>query len=107
MPSVLLAGQVASKPKANPFPATGRPRVTIDVDVDGRRFLVVGYNDTMAELEALVPGDSVSIQGALVIETGSNGAISGLHIEAAQTLALRKRSMNRSAPVQLARGKLL
>jgi hypothetical protein len=43
VPYVLIAGTVASKPKSNPFPATGKPRVTVELDVDERKYLIVGY----------------------------------------------------------------
>jgi hypothetical protein len=43
----------------------------------------------MAELETLLPGDSVAVQGQLQIEL-KDGRLTGLYIVAHQVMALRK-----------------
>jgi hypothetical protein len=97
MPLVLIAGTVAAQPKANAFPASGRPRCEIRVKVEGDTsvtlFRIVGYDDQMAELEILLPGDSVAIQGRLEVGT-QDGRLAGLYVVALQVMALRTRSMN-------------
>ena len=93
MPHILLAGTVA---KSTPFPTTGLPRVSLELDVDGRRYLIIGHDLVMAELEAMEAGDPVSIQGDLIIKADHTGTITGLHIQARATLPLRRRSINRA-----------
>ena len=98
MPVVLVAGTVVSKPKAEMFPAQGRPRCEARIKVeDGSAaiFKIVGYDDQLTELELLSPGDAVSVQGKLEIET-KNGRLTGLFVVALQVMALRQRSPNRT-----------
>ena len=55
MPAILIAGTVAAKPKSQPFPTTGRPRVEIRVKVEDDNavtlFRVIAHGEQMAELE--------------------------------------------------------
>ena len=55
---------------------------------------VVGHDDAIPELEALVAGDSVAIQGSLEIESKA-GRLTGIFVVALQVMPLRKRSINR------------
>jgi single-stranded DNA-binding protein len=55
---------------------------------------VVAFDETMTSLESLHPGDAVSIQGVLQIET-RQGKLTGLFVIAGQVMPLRKRSPNR------------
>jgi hypothetical protein len=57
-------------------------------------YKIVGHDEAMGELEALLPGDSVAVQGRLEIES-KNGRLAGLFVVALQVMALRKRSVNR------------
>ena len=61
------------QPKAIAFPSAGRPRVEalIEAEDHGGKLVykIVAYDDQVAELETLLPGDSVAIQGRLEIET--------------------------------------
>jgi hypothetical protein len=94
MPLVLVAGTIVAKPKAEAFPAHGRPRCEVRIKVEDNTaaiFRIVGYDDQMAELELLSPGDSVAIQGRLEIES-KDGRLAGLFVVASQVMALRKRS---------------
>ena len=68
MPLILVAGTVVAQPRAEAFPERGRPRCEVRVRVDGDgnavTYRVIGFDDQMAELETLFPGDSVAIQAA-------------------------------------------
>jgi Single-strand binding protein family len=80
MPLILIAGTVAAQPKALDFPANGRPRCEVRVKVEDDNsvmlYRVLGFDDQTAELETLLPGDSVAIQGRLVVETRDGRRIS-------------------------------
>jgi hypothetical protein len=52
------------------------------------------FDEQMAELELLSPGDSVAVQGRLEIES-KDGRLAGLFIVAEQIMPLRRRSINR------------
>jgi hypothetical protein len=96
MPLVLLAGTVQSI-RSDPFPAGNvRPNCTVAIEADGVIFRVVAYDEIMTALESLQPGDAVSVQGALMLET-RQGKLAGLFIVAGQVLPLRRRSVNRAA----------
>jgi hypothetical protein len=61
----------------------------------------------MPALEALEKGDSVSVQGNLVL-LGEKGRLAGIYIVVKQVMPLRRRSVNKlPQPVRLARAKLL
>jgi single-stranded DNA-binding protein len=97
MPTVLLAGTVTAKPKVQTFPAEGRPRCEVRLEVDDDLvtiFRIVGYDDQTAELETLLPGDSVAVQGKLEFEL-KDGHLTGIYVTALQVMALRKRSIHR------------
>jgi hypothetical protein len=98
MPLILVAGVVIAKPVAEAFPDRGRPRceVRIKVEGDGNAVIyrVIGFEEQTAELETLLPGDSVAIQGQLVLESRDQKIVS-LFVVALQVMALRKRSINR------------
>jgi hypothetical protein len=74
MPHVLIAGIVASKPKSDPFPTTGRLHAEVGILVDGADgtvYRIIGYgSQVVEEIEVLEPGDAVSIQGNLQLEMG-------------------------------------
>src|ERR1700730_6797342 len=55
---------------------------------------LIGFDDQTDELETLLPGDSVAIQGRLEVESKA-GRLTGLFVVALQVMALRKRSINR------------
>jgi hypothetical protein len=94
MPLVLLAGTVQSI-KSDPFPpGDERPRCEAVILADNGLLRVVAYDETMTLMETLQPGDAVSIQGALMIET-RQGKLSGIFVIAGQILPLRKRSISR------------
>ena len=98
MPDILLAGIVVAQPKAENFPATGRPRCEVRVRAEGDGqaviYRVVGFEEQTEELAVLAIGDAVSIQGRLqVVEKEKK--IVGLFVIALQVMALRKRSINR------------
>jgi hypothetical protein len=57
-------------------------------------FRAIGFDDRIAELETLLPGDSVAIQGSLEIESKDKKIVS-LFIVALQVTALHTRSINR------------
>jgi hypothetical protein len=76
MPLVLLAGTV-TKLESYPFPSEGRPRCEAVIRADDVLFRVVAYDEIMTALETLQPGDAVSIQGALMLET-RGGKLAGL-----------------------------
>jgi hypothetical protein len=93
VPLILVAGTILAKI----FPEHGRPRCEVRIKVeDGSAaiFRIVGYDDQIAELEILSPGDSVAIQGRLEIES-KDGRLAGFFVVALQVMALRKRSPNR------------
>ena len=98
MPHILIAGIVATAPKAENFPASGRPHceVRIRAEGDGQAVIyrVVGFEEQSEELAMLAIGDAVSIQGALQVES-KDGRLTGVYIMACQILALRRRSPNR------------
>jgi len=50
MPHVLIAGIVASKPKSDPFPTTGRPHAEVSILVDGADGTVYRIIATAAKL---------------------------------------------------------
>src|ERR1700757_3974528 len=93
MPHILVAGVVAAKPKAQPFPATGRPRCELRLEVHDDAsmtvFRVLGFDDQTRELEMLLPGDSAAIQGQLQVEL-KDGRLTGMYIVAHQVLPLRQ-----------------
>jgi Single-strand binding protein family len=98
MPLILVAGTVVAQPRAEAFPERGRPRCEVRVRVDGDgnavTYRVIGFDDQMAELETLFPGDSVAIQGRLEIESKEKKIV-GIFVVALQVMALRQRSVNR------------
>ncbi len=57
-------------------------------------FRVIGFDGQIAQLETLMPGDSVAVQGRLEIES-KDGKLSGLFVIAEQVLTLRKQSISR------------
>jgi hypothetical protein len=94
MPLVLLAGTVQSI-RSDPFPpGDERPRCECVILADNVLLRVVAYDETMTLMETLQPGDAVSIQGALMIET-RQGKLAGLFVVAGQVMPLRRRSVNR------------
>jgi hypothetical protein len=93
VPLILCAGTVQSL-QSYPFPHEGRPRVEAVIRADDALFRVVAYDEIMTALEILQPGDAVSVQGALMIET-RQGKLAGIHVIAQAVLPLRKRSPNR------------
>jgi hypothetical protein len=105
MPLVLIAGTVADRPTSKPFPVNGRPRCEVRIrcqdDSCVTIYRVLGHDDQMAELEALLPGDCVCVQGRLEVE-GKDGRLTGLFIVAEQILPLRRRSISR-LPVRAVR----
>jgi len=91
----LCAGTVQSL-KPDPFPSGDvRPSCTVILLSDDMLIRCVGYDEAATALESLAPGDAVSIQGALMIET-RQGKIAALRVLAQQVLPLRKRSPNRA-----------
>jgi hypothetical protein len=101
MPLVLLAGTVRSV-ESHPFPpGDERPRCEAVILADNCLLRVLAYDELMTALETLQPGDAVSIQGALMIET-RQGKLAGLFVVAGQVMPLRKRSANRVPVAALA-----
>ena len=95
MPLCLLAGTVQSI-RSDPFPAGDqRPRCECVILADNVLLRVIAYDEIMTAMEPLQPGDAVSVQGALMLET-RQGKLAGLFIVAGQILPLRKRSPNRA-----------
>jgi hypothetical protein len=94
MPLILCAGVVQSI-KSSPFPpGDERPHCTATIVADNMLLKVVGHDEILTALETLVPGDAVSIQGALMIET-RQGKLAGLFVVAGQVMPLRRRSLSR------------
>jgi hypothetical protein len=93
MPLVLLAGTVQSI-RSDPFPQEGRPRCEAVILADNALLRVIGYDEIMTALESLQPGDAVSVQGALMLET-RGGKLAGIFVVAGQVMPLRKRSISR------------
>ena len=91
MTSVLLAGSVVSKPKSDAFPPRGLPKACVHVRVGTITYPIVGYETHVEEIEALQIGDSLSVQGELVLD--SKRVLS--HIIAEQISPLRRRSINK------------
>jgi hypothetical protein len=101
MPLCLLAGSVQSL-QSFPFPpGDERPRCEAVILADNVLFRVVAYDEIMTALETLQPGDAVSVQGALMLET-RGGKLAGIFIVAGQVMPLRKRSASRAAMVAMA-----
>jgi hypothetical protein len=99
MPLILIAGVVASSPKSDPFPAQGRPHCTVHIktaESEGA-WVVLGFDALASELEALLPGDAVAIQGNLSIEANGQAGHRTIRISviAGQVMPLRRRSVNR------------
>ena len=71
MPSILIAGTIVAKPKVELFPVSGRPRCEVRIRVEGEDttavYRVIGFEELMDELAALLPGDSVAVQGQLQV----------------------------------------
>lgn len=53
MPHILIAGTIATNRNRFHIPKTGKPRATVEIDVDGRKYFVVAYDFKMAEIKAL------------------------------------------------------
>jgi len=96
MPLILLAGTVQSI-ASHPFPpGDERPNCTAQIVADNMLLRVIAYDETMTAMGTLQPGDAVSIQGNLMLET-RGGKLAGIFIVAGQVMPLRKRSPNRAA----------
>ena len=109
MPFALIAGTVASNPKIQHFPTSGRPRAEVIIRCDstiGELFRVMAYDDRIGEFEVLQTGDAVAIQGSIELEYAKNGdgktSVSGFFVVASQICSLARRSPNK-APVSMAR----
>jgi hypothetical protein len=87
MPFILIAGTVSEPPKSNPFPSEGRPFASVIIDADD-------VQDEMPALEALEKGDSVSVQGSLML-VSEKGKLGGIYVVARQIMQLRLRSRNK------------
>jgi hypothetical protein len=95
MPLILLAGTVQSI-RSDPFPpGDQRPRCECVIRADDALFRVLGFDEQITAMETLQPGDAVSVQGALMIET-RQGKLAGLYVVAGQVMPLRKRSVSRA-----------
>jgi hypothetical protein len=90
MPHVLIAGTVSAAPKSTPFPDQGRPYASVVIDADGDNR--ARFRDGRSRMPA--PGDSVSIQGTLVL-VNQKGKLAGIYVVARQVNPLRQRSRNR------------
>jgi hypothetical protein len=55
---------------------------------------VIGHDDQMAEIEALLPGDAVCVQRSLEVE-GKDGRLTSIVVVAEEVLPLRKRAVSR------------
>jgi hypothetical protein len=97
LPLILIAGTVAGQPKAEPFPAKGRPRCELRLAVEDDNcvtlYRVVGFDEQMADLEVLVPGDGVCVQGTLRFEQ-KDKKIVDFFVVAGQIMPLRRKSPN-------------
>jgi hypothetical protein len=67
MPYVLLAGTVSGSPKSDPFFTSGKPFASVIIDADDVEYRVIGHETGMADIWCLQNGDSVSVQGQLVL----------------------------------------
>lgn len=110
MPHILLAGTIATPPKSQPFPPSGRPRCETSIRVDGieaELYPVIGFGSTIDELEVLKVGDVCSIVGEITQQTQKDDktgkyVLVGLRVEVKQILPLARRSPN-ARPVQMAK----
>jgi hypothetical protein len=91
---LVFAGTVQSI-RSDPFPQEGRPRCEAVILADNVLFRVVAYDEIMTAMETLQPGDAVSVQGLLQIETRQGKELAGIFVIAGQILPLRKRSISR------------
>jgi hypothetical protein len=97
-----LAAGIIKEIRSDPFPSGDqRPHATVIMLCDNALIRVVAYDEIMTAMETLQPGDAVSIQGALMIET-RQGKLAGLFVVAGQVLPLRRRSANRAMAAAMA-----